>query len=40
MGGKFKILGGDGGGKGGQIPSRHIMMSHRRHFDVMCPLGF
>ena len=38
-----------GGGKGGQIPSRHmtsylrrcdVTTSHRRHFDVMCPLVF
>ena len=46
-GARFRILG--GGGKGGQIPSRHmtsygrrcdVITSHRRHFDVMCPLGF
>ena len=45
--GRFRILGVGGGGgagvqgleywrgQGGQIPSRT-----RRHFDVMCPLGF
>ena len=41
--------GGGGGGRGGKIPSRHmasyyrrcdVTTSHRRHFDVMCPLGF
>ena len=41
--------GGGGGGKGGQILSRHMTSyrrrcdattSHRRHFDVMCPLDF
>ena len=47
--GRFRILGGGqgleywgrggGGGSRGQIPSRH-MTSHRRHFNVMCPLGF
>ena len=38
-----------GGGGEGQISSRHmtsfrrrcdVMISRRRHFDVMCPLGF
>ena len=47
-GARFRILAG-GGVKGAQIPSRHmtskgrqcdITTSHRRHFDVMCPLGF
>ena len=38
--GRFRILGGQGleywGGGGGE----GVMASHRRHFDVMCPLGF
>ena len=48
-GAKFRNLGGRAKGGVGQIPSRHIMSqrrrcdvttSHRRHFDVVCPLGF
>ena len=45
----LEFWGGGGGARGGQIPSRHmtskrrrcdVMTSHRRHFDVVCPLGF
>ena len=45
---RFRIFWGGQGG-GGQIPSRHmkskrrrcdVTTSHRRHFDVVCPLGF
>ena len=45
---EFFFLGG-GGKRGGQIPSRHmtskrrrcdVTTSHRRHVDVVCPLGF
>ena len=48
--GRFRILGGGGGGgKGGAnsqqahdvvMTSMRRLSSHRRHFDVMCPLGF
>ena len=45
-GARFRIFGRP---RGGQIPSRHmtserrrcdVMTSHRRHLDVVCPLGF
>ena len=49
--GRFRILGGGGGGqdseywgaKGGansQQAQDVVTTSHRRHFDVVCPLGF
>ena len=45
--GSFRILGGQGleywrgqGGPNSQQANDVVTTSHRRHFDVMCPLGF
>ena len=46
-GARFRILGGQGGPNSKQAHAgvltsmrRNVTTSHRRHFDVMCPLGF
>ena len=39
-GGKVKNMGGGQGGPNSQWAHDIVLTSMRRHFDVMCPLGF
>ena len=37
---RFRILEGGQGGPNSQQAHDVVTTSHRRHFDIMCPLGF